>query len=178
MTDLNTLVVTAPDARWFYFVETAGDLELVDEKPPDEKLVLAYHLKWLNKRRIRELMTGGVSRKALSRKGLKAFVNKDDEFHANLLSDALLGWILTPRGIQLLEGEFDVSKLEPGEQVEFNAKNVKAMAQHSLMGTDVYGLLTEHDEWFSADEDTEGNSPSGPDGSSVEPPAGSASEST
>ena len=177
-TDLSQLVSIAPDSRWFYYVETGEELELVDEKPPDDKYIMGLHLKYVDRRRQRQLMTGHVGRKALSRKGLKALVSSDDQFRMNLLKEALLDWHMTARAIFLLHAELDVEKLDPNVPIEFNPVNVETLGKFSELTTDVYTLETEHDEWFGSEGDAGGNSDNGPNGSSDGSPVETVSETT
>ena len=174
--DLSVFVHDAPESKWFYYVEQDEELLLVDEQPPDDQLVVAYHLQYVSKRRQRELMAPKLSRKAISRKGMKAIMSNDGESRLNLCKESLLDWVITPRGLFLLNAELDISKLDPTDKVQFNEINIRTLAERSDLATDIYGILTDHEEWFEGD--AAGNSGSGRSGSSEEPPAPPASTDT
>ena len=175
--DLTAFVHEEPSSRWFYFVEKDGELEQVDEKPKNEKdLVLAYELDYVSKKRQRELMTSNASRRAIRRRGVKALQASDAEVRKNLCLESLRNWKVTPRGLFLLNAELDVSKLDENELIEFNEGNIVVLAERSDLGTDVYGILTEHEEWFEAA--SAGNSGDGPSSNMGKPPADPASTAT
>lgn len=175
---LSSLVRT-PKSRWFHY-KVVGGVSLLPTDNADEadiSLMLRYQTKRDYRQMLTAAMTDTIERKAVKKNGLKALMTDDEAAHRAICSRLVLDWKLTVRGAFALEFEGNLSGQDPTATIEYNRENLQTMVSHSGLAARVHDIASKHENWFDlADEENEEkNSESGPNGSSDDSPAETAS---
>lgn len=174
--DLKSLVSSTPEPRWFHFAEDdiAGIRPL--EEDSDEEPLFSLQIEYVTPRQYRALITEGLERKAISRKGVKALATNEEKTRQRICRKLVKDWALDVAGAYALELTADLGDVDPQQPIEFTESNLDVMSQSSQLSSLVNEIVTNHSRWFKRpgdgedDEDSVGKSPSGQNGSSDAPP--------
>jgi hypothetical protein len=177
-------LVSQPKDKWFHYqVAPGNDLARIET---EEGADVSLRIKYQSQRQYRQMLAAAleksVSRKTVSKKGLKALLTDDNAAQRAICDNLLMDWKMTVAGAHALKAECDFSGKSPSEEIPFNQDNLAVMVEHSNLAAVVNLIVDEHTNWFEFNDEKDGegekNSESGESGSTAAQAAESASQVT